>query len=130
MSLKDKYLFGLWKSSLLTDLMWTSAPGQVHMPERVPVYRAPSWSWASMDGEIAPFPWRHEFAEIGRVFRSGVLSAKTDKFGSTAESAYIRISGGLKSVRLCLNGSGSMELGFFFGARYTHAQALRWLYCR
>ncbi|KAN0076389.1 Heterokaryon incompatibility protein (HET) domain containing protein, partial [Elaphomyces granulatus] len=52
MSLKDKDLFGLWKSSLLTDLMWTSTPGQAHMPERAPVYRAPSWSWASMDGEI------------------------------------------------------------------------------
>ena len=44
----DKYCAGLWKASLLKGLKW-----QVGEPERdrPSVYRAPTWSWASIFGE-------------------------------------------------------------------------------
>lgn len=39
---------GLWRQYLLESLLWKARfPGQ-----RQPVYRAPTWSWASVDGEI------------------------------------------------------------------------------
>jgi hypothetical protein len=43
------YLGGLWKEYLLLNLLW-----YVEYPEnsRPKVYRAPSWSWASIDGQI------------------------------------------------------------------------------
>ncbi|KAH9209201.1 hypothetical protein DL95DRAFT_274228, partial [Leptodontidium sp. 2 PMI_412] len=50
----DRYLAGLWKRSLLEDLIW-SMNRSTYLVEPVPVwqpdfYRAPSWSWASMEG--------------------------------------------------------------------------------
>ncbi|KAH7083079.1 heterokaryon incompatibility protein-domain-containing protein, partial [Paraphoma chrysanthemicola] len=49
----DEYLAGLWKKSVLDDLLWISkavysSRGNRVAPSRQPVYRAPSWSWASV----------------------------------------------------------------------------------
>jgi hypothetical protein len=46
------YVAGLWKSTILLDLLWFCYRGQRRRP---PKYRAPSWSWASVDGEITSF---------------------------------------------------------------------------
>ncbi len=45
--LEDEYVAGLWKSSLIECLCWQSV-------DCTPVgeYRAPSWSWASVDGLV------------------------------------------------------------------------------
>ncbi|KAI1073727.1 HET-domain-containing protein [Whalleya microplaca] len=45
----DTYLAGLWKHTMPRSLLWQPKT-QGH---RVPAYRAPSWSWASLDGEIS-----------------------------------------------------------------------------
>ncbi|PVH67961.1 HET-domain-containing protein, partial [Cadophora sp. DSE1049] len=48
--LTDQYVAGLWRRDLLRGLLWT-----VQDPERADEakpYRAPSWSWASIVGEI------------------------------------------------------------------------------
>lgn len=46
----DEYLAGLWRSHLLDALDW-----RVDMPGRklTADYRAPSWSWASLDGHVS-----------------------------------------------------------------------------
>lgn len=45
------YLAGLWSRDLARQLLWeTGYPNEVH--SRPNVYRAPSWSWASIDGPI------------------------------------------------------------------------------
>ncbi|KAI0329378.1 HET-domain-containing protein [Cubamyces sp. BRFM 1775] len=54
-ALGPDYLAGLWRSSLLTDLLWwrnrgTTNASAVRHPEK---YRAPSWSWASVDGPLS-----------------------------------------------------------------------------
>ncbi|EIW52296.1 HET-domain-containing protein, partial [Trametes versicolor FP-101664 SS1] len=56
-ALRSDYLAGLWRSdTLLTNLLWeddkveSSMLGRRHT--RPTVYRAPSWSWASLDGVI------------------------------------------------------------------------------
>jgi hypothetical protein len=46
----NDYLAGLWRNSLLDDLLWNKPWGEVY-PR--PVWRAPSWSWASVDGQIS-----------------------------------------------------------------------------
>ncbi|KAK2756049.1 heterokaryon incompatibility protein [Colletotrichum kahawae] len=45
----DSYLAGIWKSRILHELTWVVVP-----PKARPScgYRAPSWSWASVDGPI------------------------------------------------------------------------------
>jgi hypothetical protein len=46
--LGDQYLAGLWRRTLVYDLLWS-----VPKPRKRTAYRAPSWSWASMeDGKL------------------------------------------------------------------------------
>jgi hypothetical protein len=47
-----RYLAGLWYEHLVKGLMW-SVENPLSRPKD---YRAPSWSWASVDGEIVAFP--------------------------------------------------------------------------
>ncbi|EFQ36017.1 heterokaryon incompatibility protein [Colletotrichum graminicola] len=48
----DAYYAGLWESSFLDQLDW-----RVYKPSKrvSSEYRAPSWSWASIDGAVRPF---------------------------------------------------------------------------
>lgn len=47
----DRYLAGLWRSNLLHLLDWWVDQPRSRASEN---YRAPSWSWASVDGPIRP----------------------------------------------------------------------------
>lgn len=48
----DQYLAGLWKSRLLEGLCWHVSSCCMVPRSKPNEYRAPSWSWASVDGEI------------------------------------------------------------------------------
>ncbi|TFK49478.1 HET-domain-containing protein [Heliocybe sulcata] len=48
--LDTNYLAGLWRLTLLGDLLWSKRTN-VHFP-RPQAYRAPSWSWAAVDGRV------------------------------------------------------------------------------
>ncbi|EXJ55071.1 uncharacterized protein A1O5_12810 [Cladophialophora psammophila CBS 110553] len=54
---KSAYLAGLWRDNLVEDLLWASAPHleSPHIAPRLDGYRAPSFSWASVDTQIQPF---------------------------------------------------------------------------
>jgi hypothetical protein len=43
--MQDEYIAGLWRSHLIQGLLWEGLRAR-----RVSEYRAPSWSWTSMDG--------------------------------------------------------------------------------
>lgn len=47
----DTYLAGLWRSRLLHQLDWYTLMPQSRVMSK---YRAPSWSWASVDGPVQP----------------------------------------------------------------------------
>lgn len=46
----DEYVAGLWRSQLLRELMWSTYP-ELRLI-RPAAWRAPSWSWASVDNDI------------------------------------------------------------------------------
>jgi len=52
----DQYLSGLWRNDILRQLCWSSTnniKALEHIdPQKPKDYRAPSWSWASLDGNI------------------------------------------------------------------------------
>ncbi|KAH9917365.1 HET-domain-containing protein, partial [Epithele typhae] len=48
---RTEYLAGLWRESLLADLLWNRREGSP-APTRQKAYRAPSWSWAAVDGQV------------------------------------------------------------------------------
>ncbi|PBK66881.1 HET-domain-containing protein [Armillaria solidipes] len=52
--LNSKYIAGLWEHQLPSSLMWYSRLGSECRP---PCYRAPSWSWASVEGAIDVELW-------------------------------------------------------------------------
>lgn len=55
----EEYLAGLWRSSLVKDLQWrrdttSDAFEWTRLYPRPAEYRAPTWSWAAVDGYILP----------------------------------------------------------------------------
>lgn len=55
----DEYLAGLWRSDLINGLCWSASraiwdgpPDDSELHARPSKYRAPSWSWASIDGTL------------------------------------------------------------------------------
>jgi hypothetical protein len=55
--LKSVYLAGLWRENLFADLMWYAYPElgrerQRYSTKKPRKWRAPSWSWASVEGPI------------------------------------------------------------------------------
>ncbi|KAF9479160.1 HET-domain-containing protein [Pholiota conissans] len=51
----DEYVAGLWKQNLIEHILWETVPplgiDGIHLP-RPFGYRAPTWSWASIDGSV------------------------------------------------------------------------------
>lgn len=48
---RGEYAAGLWEADMPSALLWETI--QSSLPERPPEYRAPSWSWAAVDGIIS-----------------------------------------------------------------------------
>ena len=121
-----KYFAGLWSKHLPSALLWRTLspysgsqnqainPLAAFLPRRPQVYRAPSWSWASIDGEIS-----YESQRIVRgdnstndTFDSGYgnfeitgsyyqLAAAFDPLGVPANAA-LRIRGHVAEVEISI----------------------------
>lgn len=97
--LKDEYLAGLWRKWLPYHLLWykekPAATG------RSVVYRAPTWSWASVDGEV----WSHPISLMdGEEILVSIVEAVVQNAGSnttrSVASGSIKMRGLLKQARL------------------------------
>ncbi|KAK4448882.1 HET-domain-containing protein [Podospora aff. communis PSN243] len=73
----DRYLAGLWETSLLSDLAWYRASTVKDTP-RPSVYRAPSWSWASIARKVGFHSSEFEEDDV----RARIISAETTLTGS------------------------------------------------
>jgi len=99
--LKDEYLAGLWRKWLPYHLLWYKE--NPNDTGRSAVYRAPTWSWASVDGEV----WCHPISLIdGEEILVDIIEAvvqdaesNTTAIGSVV-SGTIKIRGMLKQTRL------------------------------
>jgi hypothetical protein len=47
---KDRYVAGLWRSNMIEGLLWQAMGSERRATSRPSQYRAPTWSWASIDG--------------------------------------------------------------------------------
>lgn len=91
----DNYLAGLWGHTMPQSLLWRPKAHGHHITP----YRAPSWSWASLDGDIV-FPATNRFR-----WHVDVLRAETTPRGNDMTSELI---GGI----LALRGYVCMARGF------------------
>ncbi|KAJ5611877.1 HET-domain-containing protein [Penicillium herquei] len=116
----DQYTSGMWRSSLIYDLAWqriyneTPMPAALHNPE----FHAPSWSWASFDGEVAfpadsamPEP-PYQFATVSDIsddpLRSGMTTFLRQNETSGGE-CYIDIECFLFQLSLVWSVNGDIE---------------------
>lgn len=154
------YLAGLWKEHFLGCLLWRirrdlRQPGQRHPfaafePRRPMEYRAPTWSWASLDGEITYASQRVvNQGETIQASPSSIDLLKTeasleDSFSRVPHKSLIILRGPLTQCRFdyLLNDSGAVdecrrrlynttgeELGFFYPDIMFEVQDLRHIWC-
>lgn len=97
----DEYLAGLWKNSLYDHLLWCHqhmVVGNETIRAWPPSYRAPSWSWASLDGNVW-FPSEPRDFDVYylKLLDHKVVPSGIDKFGAIL-TAYICVQGPLKRI--------------------------------
>lgn len=95
----DTYLAGMWGKTLIYDLAWRRSTLDIEdYPLRTTSSRAPSWSWASVDGEVT-FP-----STLGGVrdnfVRDLQLLGTFNKTVGGAHRCKVRIRGICLSLRL------------------------------
>jgi hypothetical protein len=83
----SKYLAGLWRHNLIIDLNWWPQNGNC---TSAPSYRAPSWSWASIDGPVS----------MGLSTPHSILAEVEDSFLDVlGKNPYGTIQGGWLKLR-------------------------------
>jgi hypothetical protein len=88
---KMDYLAGLWRDSLLQDLTWRATSPLQERPKK---WRAPTWSWAAIDGSVT-FELEKRPKDAGRplcqIFRA--------ECSQVLPSAFGQVSGGCLDLR-------------------------------
>ncbi|KFA76001.1 hypothetical protein S40288_10365 [Stachybotrys chartarum IBT 40288] len=86
------YHAGLWSPNLASQLLWEIPPNPSPVPTQPQKYRAPSWSWASIDGEVSlPATWDNRWVVVKSVVPK-ITPLGRDSFQQIA-SASLDISG-------------------------------------
>lgn len=116
------YLAGLWQDSLLHDLCWYHEPSSNFDPDRLCVvarrpagYRAPSWSWASLDASCTSWlsAWS-ELTQVCTVFESSCRPLTADTTGGV-QIGFLDIGVVLIPATTCLEASSSYQMEAYWG---------------
>ena len=104
--LDDEYLAGLWKRILPSQLMWQVYDGRQgnELPSVRPAqYRAPSWSWASVDGCVG---WENisQTGFLVTIVQARVTPIDNNPMGQVKDG-FIRLQGDLFAVELYRDGT-------------------------
>jgi hypothetical protein len=100
----DEYLAGVWKRDLIRQILWYSPSDGVLSLRRPGEYRAPSWSWAALDGEIRFHLYDEQYpnAVAPQLLEANVSLAGNNIYGPvTAGSIHLHCL-----LRFILNGEG------------------------
>jgi hypothetical protein len=97
---QDEYLAGMWRSLLIECLHWypvSKGPLSGSMAHRPFQYRAPTWSWASVESPIRHMDLTlddsvHATKFISKIIAASVTPVGLDPRGRVAEG-YLRIQG-------------------------------------
>lgn len=100
---RDSYLAGLWKGDVIGGLLWAACATEEL--QRTTEYRAPSWSWASIEGPIyyeGILAWDSEDLPIPEEYELEVLDAQSKPAGfnpfGTVHGGHITVRGLLKAT--------------------------------
>lgn len=97
---RSEYLAGLWKDNLMHDLFWQI----VTIATKPRVYRAPSWSWASLEGRVHWPMWRDFLSCSGCRMYCTILDGRTilgglDPYGSVNDG-FLKVRGVLACMKI------------------------------
>ncbi|KAE8310248.1 hypothetical protein BDV41DRAFT_579754 [Aspergillus transmontanensis] len=96
-----KYLAGLWSDTLVIDLLWYVTGKWLYT--RPEPWRAPTWSWASMDGGISYFTRfsHYDFLPALDIIEAECTCISVNSFGP-ASSGLIELRGKLVPVEMVI----------------------------
>lgn len=100
----DEYLAGLWRDMLPPQLLWEvydTRQGDGRPSVRSPHYRAPSWSWASVDGCVGFLMTRRTGSTV-TIIEAQVSPCTSDATGQLKDG-FIRLNGDLFAAELYRN---------------------------
>ncbi|KUJ21488.1 HET-domain-containing protein [Mollisia scopiformis] len=109
MKVQSEYLAGLWKDNLMHDLFWETGA----VTTKLRKYRAPSWSWVSLDGVINWPLWR-TFASCSECTTyCDVLDVRTtpnglDPYGAVKDG-FLKVRGRLQEVKVLRVGESKYQ---------------------
>ncbi|KIW21823.1 uncharacterized protein PV07_12753 [Cladophialophora immunda] len=104
----ERYLAGLWDSpDLAHSLLWytpgrqqaNGRPSAKHGPRCMRGYRAPSWSWASLDAKIV-WKWPSQCGQLLLRIEEIITQSHSDVASEASHPSEIRVSGRLIPVEL------------------------------
>lgn len=75
----DRYFAGLWREFLAEEIRWRASD-----PQKRPQYRAPSWSWAAVEGPIDSYFFSPQDGgiEYAHVLSVSIIHPGKDTFGA------------------------------------------------
>ena len=110
-AIPDEYVVGLWKRNLLLHMQWRLRYG--HQTIRPKPCRAPSWSWASVDGTIYNHRTNQEAVEncsaMVDILKMDITHLTDDIFGQV-KSAELLIKGSLLEIELEFQAQSRQQL--------------------
>ena len=127
--IQDIYLAGLWKNDIHRQLLWHSTSVQELLRKRSYPYRAPTWSWASLDAamynEIVD-ETLSECTPISNYVKADINPAGPGLMGALL-SASITLVGPLKTASLIRDEHGMYHIpAATEGYSDEHTQAGGW----
>ena len=101
--INDKYIAGIWWGDLIRQMLWHAENNEWLKPALVE-YRAPTWSWASVDGALTFF-WELESRIITgtpAIIDARVTGLASGSYGAIS-NGHIRIRGLLGAINYSNN---------------------------
>ncbi|KAB2102133.1 hypothetical protein AG0111_0g9498 [Alternaria gaisen] len=98
--LNGRYLAGLWENALPGDLLWRMDRSGQYSPQ----YRAPSWSWASIEGKVKYYRMTSYHPEFSIVSAFCDPLSEVNRFGEVA-SGSLKINATVANLEFSLDSS-------------------------
>lgn len=99
--LSDEYVAGMWRGSLQNDLLWWAFDSSYkNEPTRHKTYTAPTWSWASIKGEVFTAAYESDRMKYLYEVNDYKLEYVTDDIMGAIRSGWLRLSGQLHELQL------------------------------
>ncbi|KAI5458928.1 heterokaryon incompatibility protein-domain-containing protein [Mariannaea sp. PMI_226] len=111
--IQDSYVAGMWRRYLEGELLWVvqgnHQPGRWTRPRE---YRAPTWSWASIDGPI--FPGQPRIQDSLITVEEVYLDYQTSDDTGAIRGGWLRLRGVLRRMALARISSTSPAGGYYW----------------